>query len=143
MILKITECNYWEREKWHYLIDIEKQEAYAINELFIFLRLAMKEFEKIKSENPNMDCLAISNYQYTFYDNSEITDNKTILIRKNSKLHMNMHSDYKSSNFNLDKIISTKRIHSAMISIRDKKENKLYKNFEYIFLQDKLNKLIK
>lgn len=50
MLLKATELNHWEKEKQSYLIDLDKQEAIAVNDLFSFFRLAVAQFNKDKEQ---------------------------------------------------------------------------------------------
>ena len=137
MLLKVTELNHWEKEKWSYLIDLDKQEATAVNDLFSFFRLAREQFDKDKSQAGcrGQSHFASSNYYYEFYDSLDTRGNYPVLKRKDCNLCMNGGGGYKSNMLSLKNIISVRKIRSARNAMRDKKENKLYKNFEYIFLK--------
>lgn len=139
MLLKVTERNMWERENWPYVIDLSKQEASTINYLMIFIRLANKQFEEDKqnaSRNGHGQCFASSHYSFDFFDSYEDKKGSVILKNRKMNLHLgNRENDYTSSGLRLDKVISAGKIKSAMTAIRDKKTNKLYKDFESVFLK--------
>lgn len=150
MILKITEYCAWENERWSYIIDLNKQQASAINYLMIFIRCANKQFELDKeysqSQPPVLSYhpifnryprnpFAASRYSYEFYDSFEEKPGRIKLIKSDSSLSMSDGCGYnKFTNMMLDRKISIARMKSAMIAMRDKNENKLYKTFDNIFL---------
>ena len=128
----ITEVNCWEREKWNYILDLEKQSGEALNWLFIFERLAREQFEKDK-KNATSEVFASSNYWIKFYDRYEVgNDGYLKLINGDSTLIMNGDTNYKSAGLMLDKVIIPRKMKGAMQEMRDKKTNRLYKNFEYV-----------
>jgi hypothetical protein len=155
MLLKITEYCAWENEKWSYVIDMNKQEASAINHLMIFIRVANIQFEKDKEQSQAQPAVlpyhplfnryprnlfAASRYSYEFYDSmEEKTAGRVTLIKSDGGLSLSGGSGYNSfTNIMTDRKISIAKMKSAMISMRDKKENKLYKVFDSIFLSKKL-----
>jgi hypothetical protein len=139
MLLKVMEINMWEKERWSYILDLSKQDASSINYLMIFIRVANIQFEKDKENARNKghaDCFASSKYSFEFFDSFEYSKgNSLVLVNKNCRLHTGGGGGYKSGGLMLDKIISNAKMKSAMITMRDKKENKLYKSFEDIFLK--------
>ena len=151
MILKITEYCAWENERWSYIIDLSKQEAAAINSLMIFIRCANAHFEEVKeaaSKEPPalpyhplfnrhpMNPFAASRYSFDFFDSAD--EKKMQLQCVGRTVSMSKDCGYQSfTNFMLDRKISLARMKSAMISMRDKKQNKLYKAFDSIFLTTK------
>jgi hypothetical protein len=154
MLLKITEYCAWENERWSYIIDMDKQEASAINYLMIFIRVANISFEKDKEEsqaqppvlpyhflfnrNPR-NPFAASRYSYEFYDSMEEKAGRIKLIKSDGSLSLSDGSGYNQfTNIMTDRKISIAKMKSAMISMRDKHENKLYKVFDSIFLSKKL-----
>lgn len=154
MILKITEYCAWENERWSYIIDLEKQEAAAINSLMIFIRCANAEFEIAKEESSRQkpalayhplfnrhprNPFAASSYSFNFYDAVFVDYDRSVsLICAGKKSHLSDGCGYHFyTNIMLDRKISIFRMKSAMIAMRDKKQNKLYKSFENIFLAAK------
>lgn len=148
MLLSITDKNAWERESWHYIFDISKQDAAALNWLMIFVRLANAEFERVKENAPTvgggsifsrpMKMFAASYYTIRFYDKiDEEDDDRLILLEGKTRCHIRKSSGYLSSCNFMDTKISVARMKSAAVTMRDKKENKLYKNFDSIFLKQK------
>jgi len=155
MLIKVSEFCAWENERWSYVFDLEKQEAEAINYLMIFIRLANQHFEKVKEEaeskpppipyhilfNPRpLYVFAASKYSLEFYDSIEQKENSVRLIKSGGGLSMRNGSGYNDfTNIMIDRKISIARMKSAMVSIRGKKkENKLYKRFDNIFLFKKI-----
>lgn len=136
MLIKVTETNMWEREKWTYVLDVEKLGGSILNHLMIFVRCANAQFDKESSDaKGNSEVFASSRYHLEFYDSLIQEQGKDpILVNKTCKLHLNSRGNYKEGGIYLDKKISSARLKSAMIQMRDKKENKLYKNFESLFL---------
>jgi hypothetical protein len=143
MFLKVTERNMWEQEAWSHIIDVSKQEASSLNFLMIFVRLANEQFEVDKEKakrNGHAHCFASSRYQMEFYDSykeEKIGERSRILLtHKNSNLSIFTDGgSYKSSGLMLDRVISSGKMKSAMLAMRDKKQNSIYKNFESIFLK--------
>lgn len=153
MILTITEANHWEHERWHYILDAEKQRAAALNDLISFIRLNNIETERIKKEvdanqdhsavtdmfgRPMYKLFAASSYWFRFYDSMEIDEKYgyPVVINGRSRLAMNGGAqNYKSGIVDLTLRISQARMYSALKLMQDKKENKLYKNFESLFLK--------
>jgi hypothetical protein len=155
MLLKITEYCAWENERWSYIVDMDKQEATAINYLMIFIRVANIQFEKDKEQSQAQPAVlpyhplfnrhprnpfAASKYSYEFYDKmEEKAAGRVTLIKSDCSLSMSSGSGYNQfTNIMTDRKISIAKMKSAMISMRDKKENKLYKVFDSIFLSKKL-----
>ena len=69
MLVAITEVNMWEREKWTYILDLDKQGAQVMNWLNIFVKFAAKQFEKDASAAKGQtEVFAASNYWVKFYD---------------------------------------------------------------------------
>jgi hypothetical protein len=153
MILRITEYCAWENERWSYIIDLTKQDATAINSLMIFIRCANAHFEEVRTEAERQppalayhplfnrhprNPFAASSYVFNFYDTAEHDGEKGKLTCAGKTIWVSDQSGYhKFINFMLDRKISVARMKSAMIAMRDKKENKLYKSFENIFLSPK------
>jgi hypothetical protein len=152
MILKVTERCAWENESWSYFIDLSGQSAEAINFLMIFIRCANAHFEKVKEATDKQppalkphflfnrhprNPFAASRYTFEFYDAAD--EKEFELKRGRTRIHISERSGYHNfNNFRIDRKISIARMKSAMISMRDKKENKLYKSFDRIFLTSKL-----
>lgn len=153
MLLKVTEYCAWENEKWSYIIDLNNQQAASINFLMIFIRVANKYFELAKKDaqaqplalsyhpifnrhprNP----FAASSYSYEFYDSMEEKSGRITLISSDGVMSMSSGSGYNQfTNLMTDRKISVAKMKSAMIAMRDKNENKLYKSFDRIFLSKK------
>jgi hypothetical protein len=151
MILKITEYCAWENERWSYIIDLSKQEAAAINSLMIFIRCANAEFEKAKEEADKQppaipyhflfnshprNPFAASRYSFDFFDSADEKKMQLRCVGRTVSLSDNV-GYQAATNFMLDRKISLARMKSAMIAMRDKKQNKLYKVFDSIFLAPK------
>ncbi len=155
MLLKVTEYCAWEQEKWSYIIDMDKQEAAAINWLMIFIRCANKYFEQVKEDpkrprisySPIFDShrvspFAASRYSYEFYDGIDEKGTRTTLIKSDGNLSLSKGGGYHNfTNIITDRKISRAKMKSAAIAIRDKNENKLYKSFDSIFLTKKLKEV--
>lgn len=141
MLLKITERNAWERESWSHIVAIDKQDGRALNHLMIFTRLANENFEEAKkaaSRAGHGSMFAASRYSVEFYETVETTDRSFHLKNKTGPgMIVSRNSGYKSSELMLERKISPARMKSAMMAIRDKKENVLYKGFESVFLKSK------
>lgn len=154
MLLAITESNSWERERWTYIFDTSLQDAAVINELALFCEMANKESNKIKDKvmtDPDhpwvtdmfgrqlYKLFATSFYRMRFYDSYEVNEEHgyPILIEGTRKTHMNSQTNYKDAGLMLDRRISPSRLHSAIVTMRGKQQNKLYKNFESVLLKDK------
>lgn len=154
MLLKITEYCAWENEGWSYIIDLEKQEAAAINSLMIFIRCANAEFEIAKEEASRQkpalayhplfnrhprNPFAASRYSFSFYDAVFVNYDRSVsLICSGKKSHLSDGCGYHFyTNIMLDRKISIFRIKSAMIAMRDRKKNNLYKRFDTVFLAPK------
>lgn len=136
MLIAISEINSWEREKWTYVLDIDKQDGEVLNNLMIFIRVANKHFDEVKETSPNKFFTA-SRYSYKFYNSIDLTHKHPRLINKNSSLIIASDPGYNSHSFDLDLVISRQRMKSAMIRMRDKQINDLYKNFDGLFLKKK------
>ena len=145
MLIRITEINAWEQEKWSYVFDMNKQNASALNHLMVFIRLANAEFDIIKENTATpkssipfyrpIKLFAATKYTFEFYDSVEVDEKGYIILTNNSgRLHIGNNNGYKSSGVYLDTIISPRKALSAKLKMRDKKENILYKNFEHLFL---------
>lgn len=151
MILAVTESNSWEREKWIYCLDVNKQDSEALNHLMIFIRLANEYFEKqktIEDNNPPpipyhpifnrhpVRLFGASRYWFKFYKEVDLSKKHPHLVCSNARSSLIVNSDpgYNSHSFDTSKVISPKRMKSAMIKMRDKEENIIYKNFDSLFL---------
>lgn len=154
MILAVTESNAWEREKWTYVLDIDKQDSEALNHLIIFINHANEYFEKAKKEdekttppvpfhpifNPHpIRVFAASKYWLKFYEELDMSGKYPRLRGSNdgSSLVVNSNPGYNSHSFDTSMVISPRRMKSAMQKMRDKRENILYKNFDSLFLAQK------
>ena len=90
---------------------------------------------------PLVQVFAASKYWFKFYDEIDLTQNYPRGRFKNGgSMGFNGIAGYNSDSFDLDVIISPKKMYSAMISMRDKNENILYKNFDSIFLAKRKKK---
>lgn len=159
MYIVITESNAWEREKWHYAIDVSKQDAETLNHLVIFINCANKYYEMAKAESESKllalpyhpsfnrhrtNPFAASKYSFRFYDEIDVTGVYPIgKFKSGTIMDFNDSANYNSDSFDLDMIISPKKMYSAMIAMRDKKENTLYKNFESVFLTKRKKAVMK
>jgi hypothetical protein len=154
MLIAITEANAWENERWTYVLDIEKQDSGALNDLMIFFRLANEDYDVAKEDagnNPMYHSIfnrhqprifAASKYWFKFCESMVVEKYGFALKHKTSPImHVRNNGGYKSGGIFLDKVISPKRAKSAMIAIRDRQENILYKDFESIFLSSQKKKL--
>lgn len=152
MLLKITERNAWENESWSYVIDISKQDAETINWLMIFVRCANEEYKKVSDAAPVQNfggpfsrpykVFAASRYNVDFWDGvaDESEDGEMRLYRMVGKqrTHTTIRGgDYKSGGNFLDQKLSFAKVKSAAVTMRDKKENKLYKDLESAFIKRK------
>lgn len=152
MIITVREYNAWENERWTYVFNLEKQSASALNYLMAFVRLANKEFDQIKQYAKNKPVpnyhpifnrhsqtpFAASSYMVCFYDTVEHKKGGIRLVSEDSAMNLSDNSGYKpSANLMLDRKISIARMKSALIAMRERKHNKLYKNFESVFLKGK------
>lgn len=138
MLIAITEHNAWENEKWMYVLDLDKQDGEVINCLMIFIRMANEEFDKIKNSTTHR-LFAASRYTFKFYNELDLSKNQAHLRNKTlgAGLVLNGNSAYQSNSFDLNLIISSKRMKSAMLSMRDKKDNIIYKSFQSLFMKTK------
>lgn len=145
MILAITEQNAWENESWTYVLDVEKQDASSLNFMMIFVRLANIQFEVDREnakKNGHPRNFASSRYNFNFFDSYTEEDfgnrKRILLTHKNINLTASAKPDgYNVGGLMLDRVISNAKVKSAMIGMRDKKENRIYKDFESIFLKKK------
>ena len=153
MIFTITERNFWENESWTYLLDTEKQDADTMNWLMIFIRIANEVCKDAADSAPvqnfggpfsrPMKIFAASRYSLQFYDEIvEDNEKETRIMRRvgKQKTHTTVRKtgDYKSGGNFTDRKLSFAKIKSAAVTIRDKKENKLYKDLESAFHSKKL-----
>lgn len=141
MLIAITETNAWEMEKWTYVFDTNNLGASVINNLIVFARMANEEFDKQLALVPKNQPFAMSRYWVRFYDRLDKgNDGYTRLINQKSTLILNAsdYQDYKTGGIFLDRKLSIKRLISACISIRDRQENKIYKNFESLLIKSPL-----
>ena len=153
MLLRITEYCAWENEKWSYIIDLDKQNGAAINYLMIFIRCANSHFDEVKlqseqkggpltrhflfNRNPRTP-FAASKYSFDFYDSIDQRSSRATLINIDHSLVLSNKSGYNNStNIMTDRKISPAKMKSAMVAMRDKGQNKLYKTFDTIFLSTK------
>jgi len=140
MLISITEFNAWENERWTYVLDMEKQDGEVLNNLMIFIRIANQHFEEVKGASAYR-IFAASRYNFKFYKSLDLTKKLPCLQNKNSALIMASDPGYNSHSFDLSVVVSAKRVKSAMLAMRGKNENILYKNFDSLFLKSKaLNK---
>lgn len=157
MLVAITEANAWEHERWTYVLDADKQGAEILNLLTVFCRLATKEADKMKEAvtadinhpwvrdmlgRPLYKLYAASHYTIRFYDSVEVDASRDpyrpVLIEGKRKMHFSFgDGGYKNGGLLLNTQISPHRLASAMVGIRDRKENKIYKDFESLFLKKK------
>lgn len=138
MLLVITEYCSWENERWKYLLDLEKQDGEALNDLMIFIRLANDKFDKVKKEATHV-IFAVSRYSFKFYNKIDASGKYPRLInnKKGAGLIICSEPGYNSHSFDLNNRLSSKRTRSAMLAIRDKGQNILYKDFDSILLKKK------
>lgn len=136
MLIAITEFNAWENERWTYVLDMEKQDGEVLNNLMIFIRVANQYFEEVK-EKATHRLFAASRYNFRFYNEIDTSKKYPILRNKKVSLVMNSKSAYNSDFIDPNMIISPLRMKSAMIRMRDKQTNDLYKNFDSLFLKSK------
>jgi hypothetical protein len=149
MLIAITEHNSWENERWTYVLDLNKQDGGTVNNLMIFVRLANEHWQIADEDTPTPDrssiftrhtpkLFAASKYWIKFYDSMERDGNRIKLKNKNGVgLSIDSKNGYKSNRFDLSLVISPKKMLSALISMRDKDTNSLYKNFDIVFLSKK------
>lgn len=102
----------------------------------IFIRLANERFEKVKAEATHT-IFAASKYTFKFYNRIDTAGKYPRLINNKKGAGLVICSDpgYHSHSFNLDNKLSPKRTRSAMLAVRDKDKNILYKDFDSIFLK--------
>lgn len=142
MLIKITERNMWERESWSHVLDVNRQSGQALNHLLIFVRLANARFEEAKESAKRAghgSMFAASRYDVQFYETHE-TDERSLRLKNeggSTLVISKSNSNYKNNALDLKGKISPAKIKSAMIAIRDKKENRLYKSFEDVLLKTK------
>lgn len=136
MLIAISEYNAWENEKWTYVLDMDKQDGEVLNHLMIFIRVANKHFDEIKA-TASSRLFAASYYHYKFYNSIDLTNKHPRLQNKNSSLIIASDPGYNSHSFDLDLVIAPSRMKSAMVRMRDKQTNDLYKNFNSLFLKKK------
>jgi hypothetical protein len=136
MLIAITEFNAWENERWTYVLDIDKQDGEILNNLMIFIREANQHFDKVK-EITTTRLFAAARYNFRYYNELDTSKKYPVLRNKNGALVMSTHSGYNSNSFDLNLVISSSRMKSAMLRMRDKQENDLYKNFDSVFLKSK------
>lgn len=138
MLIAITEFNTWENERWMYILDMDKQDGGTLNDLMIFIRLANAEFDKIK-ESASSRLFAASRYTFKFYNKLDLSKRYPRLINNNAGAGLIICSDpgYNSHSFDINTVLSSKKTRSAMLRMRDKRENDLYKNFNSLFLKKK------
>jgi len=150
MLIAITEHNSWENERWTYVLDLNKQDGQTINNLMIFVRLANEHWEIANDDAPVPDrssiftrhtpkLFAASKYWIKFYDAVEEDEKGAVVLRnyKGDGLRLGRGGGYKSNKVDLNAVISPKKMLSAMISMRDRDKNSLYKNFDSVFLSTK------
>lgn len=149
MLIAITEHNSWENERWTYVLDLNKQDGQTINNLMIFVRLANEHWQIADEDTSVPDrssiftrhtpkLFAASKYWIKFYDSMEKDGNRIKLKNKNGMgLSIGSVNGYKSNRFDLSLVISPRKMHSALISMRDKDTNPLYKDFDSVFLSQK------
>ena len=142
-LLRITEINTWERERWSYVLTLEKRSSEALNSLMTFIASANKYFDDSYENAPECrdfmgrgyKVAACSRYTINFYDSIELGGKYPALVSGKSKLHLNGGGNYKSGGIYLDEIISPKRIKLAKNKMVEKQDNVIYKNFESLFLK--------
>lgn len=139
MLIAITEYNAWENEKWVYVLDMDKQDGGTLNDLMIFIRLANAEYDKIK-ESATSRLFAASRYTFKFYNKLDLTKRYPSLINNKAGAGLIICSDpgYNLHSFDINTVLSSKRTRSAMLRMRDKQTNDLYKNFDSLFLKSKV-----
>ena len=157
MIIAIREFNHWENERWTYILNAELQGSAVINDLIIFAKYANEQAKQVRDEtmaNPNHPFVtrgfgasagyklyAASSYIVEFYDSMEMHERGyPILVSGRRKMHFNSFGNggYKEGMIGLQTLrISPSRMYSARLAMcsKDTPENKLYKNFESLFLK--------
>jgi hypothetical protein len=132
MLIAITEFCAWENERWTYVLDIKKQDGEVLNNLMIFIRVANQYYEEVKEKSTHR-LFAASRYNFRFFN--ELDTSKGYPVLRNNKIALVMTGDpgYKSNSFDLSLVISPSRMKSAMLRMRDKQENDLYKNFDSLY----------
>lgn len=140
MLIAITEFNAWENERWTYVLDMEKQDGEVLNNLMIFIRVANLHFEEIRKSTTNR-LFAASRYNFRFYKELDVSEKYPVLRNKNGALVMTRTAGYNSNSYDLNLVMSSSRMKSAMLRMRDKNENDLYKNFDSVFLKSKQHKV--
>lgn len=138
MLIAITEFNAWENERWTYVLDMEKQDGEVLNNLMIFIRVANKHFEEVK-ENTSERLFAASRYNFRFFASLDTSNKRPVLRNKKHTLVLNGSASYNSDSYDLNNVISPLRMKSAMLRMRDKQINDVYKNFNSLFLKSKHN----
>jgi len=139
MLIAITEFNAWENERWTYVLDMEKQDGETLNNLMIFIRVANLHFEDVKGATAHR-LFAASRYNFRFYNELDTSKKHPVLRNKNGALVMTRTDGYNSNSYDLNLVMSSSRMKSAMLRMRDKNENDLYKNFDSVFLKSKVLK---
>lgn len=136
MLIAVTEFNAWENERWTYVLDIEKQDGEALNNLMIFIRVANEYFGKVRATAKHQ-IFSASRYNFRFFKELDTSGKRTVLRNKKNALIIVGGGFYKSNSTDLSLVISPLRMKSAMIRMRDKQTNDLYKNFDSLFLKSK------
>jgi hypothetical protein len=106
MLLVITEFNAWERERWSYILDANKQGAYVLNQLSLFCEMARRDFQEVEANAPytNPDffgrrckLFAASRYWLRYYDEYELNKHGQPVMKQHggSSLVMNGSGGYK------------------------------------------------
>src|ERR1051326_4355344 len=129
MIIAITEHNAWENARWTVGLDLNQQKASTINDLHIFAHCANTRFDEMRQNAGRGGLFAASRYSIKFYDGfTRRPDGIFVLTNTNGGgLTLNGNS-YKSSYVDTSLKISPQRMRSAMVRMRDKGENQLYKD---------------
>lgn len=126
-----------------FFFNLEDQDASTINNLMNFIRLANEDFEKAKNNAksgiPDMfgrrlKYFAAERYHMRFFDDvQEDTYNDYVLINRDIHLHSNAY-DFRGS------IISHRKLKGIINEIK-KGENRLYKQFDSLFLKNKKSRI--
>lgn len=138
-LLYLMEINSWEHSRESWVLSLDRQEAATLNWLMIFVRLAKAQWQVDFENRPKQydmfgrehSVFASSNYVMEFYDTYEVTDRYLILNCRERRL--STHAE-----LTLDTKLSFARVKSAAITMRDKKENKIYRDFPSLFLKSKV-----
>jgi hypothetical protein len=134
MIVMVTEVNMWEREKWNYLMDIDKVGGAVMNDLMIFVRLANEDFKK--QSDLGRGLFAASRYLVKFYDCFDNSDRPSVGCSNGYRMYLSNSACYKNGlNDFREKTLSPRRMRGVMAEMRDKNNNRIYKDFEYLFLK--------